>query len=502
MSHSPSLSRFTPGASESGKFLTLPVNTTFSALSSDGDEILDNLRSAIAAGASALDPILTAIVEAAQTLTGASAAAVALRSNGAVICRARCGDSSPEVGSPLNEKSGITGECLRTGKTLRCDDTQKDYRVNPEVCRRLGLRSIAVLPLRSRLEIAGVLEVFSTRAYAFAETQMTMLARLAELAEAAYTQELSAQAKVHPTPVEKASDLKPQVQSSRHPDESALRRIGKQVTTQEFYTDKRVHYRLGIAAGLLLIVSLATWRISARPRHEAVKLPAQAPPPVTAAAEEDSVPISLTNITARPERPSASRQAMSVSVDRHPREQEPDPEVSDVVTRVTRKTNVESEEEPTTQTTAAQKKDAAAATIAETTIGETKISEPVAAPKLEAVASSGVGALGTLLASPTSVPKFVPPISKGVTGGTLQHRVQPVYPQQAIAARLEGPVTLRATITPEGTVGKVKVVKGHPLLAQAAMEAVRQWRYTPYQLNGEPTSVDAEIVVNFKAPTN
>ena len=186
MSHSPLLSRLTPGAPEPNAFLPLPVvHTSFAATENESDEIVDTLRNAISAGASALDPILTAIAEAAQTLTAASAAVVALRGDGVVVCRARSGDSAPEVGSPLSEKSGISGECLRTGKTLRCDDTQKDYRVNPEVCRRLGLRSIAVLPLRSRLEIAGVLEVFSARAYAFGEAQMTLLGRLAELVEAA-----------------------------------------------------------------------------------------------------------------------------------------------------------------------------------------------------------------------------------------------------------------------------------------------------------------------------
>ena len=495
MSHSPSLSRHTPGAPEPSKFLPFPaIHTTFSAASSESDEILDTLRSAIAAGASALDPILTAIAEGAQTLTGASAAVIALRSQGTVVCRARSGDCAPDVGSPLNEKSGISGECLRTGKILRCDDTQKDYRVNAEVCRRLGLRSIAVLPLRSRLEIAGVLEVFSTRAYAFAETQMMLLGRLAELAEAAYTQQLSTEARVQPAPVEKAADLRPKPQTSSRPDEAALRRIGNRIRAEELGSGRKIYFRVGIAAALLTVVSVATWKMSTKPQHTGVQVANHITPPAAPPAEsaEDSIPISLTNITARSQHGAGADSGMSVSVQRHPREDaESDPEVSDVVTRVTRKTPIESEAPSATPVPAERPAEQVA----------NSVQEPEPAPKLEAVAA-GPGALSNLLVPPTAVPKFSPPVSQGVSGGVLQHKVPPVYPSQAIAARIEGAVTLQATITPEGKVEKVKVVKGHPILAQAAMAAVRQWRYTPYQLNGQPTSVQADIVVNFKVPTN
>ena len=96
--------------------------------------------------------------------------------------------------------SGISGECLRTGKVLRCDDAFKDFRADPEVCRRLGLRSIAAVPLRGAHGITGVLEAFSTHAYAFADEHMDALRRLAELAEQARvrekTQPVAAKAKM------------------------------------------------------------------------------------------------------------------------------------------------------------------------------------------------------------------------------------------------------------------------------------------------------------------
>ena len=177
---------------------------------SDAEEVLSRLRDAIAADASDLGPILQATVEAAQALTGAGSAALALRCDGMVICRARSGEPAPELGVRLDEDSGISGECLQQGQMLRCEDAHYDHRVNPLVCRTLGLRSIAVAPLRRRgTETIGILEIFSTRPYAFNEVHMHFLSRLAELAEIAQMQDES---KLMPTtesslPVEPAVAL-------------------------------------------------------------------------------------------------------------------------------------------------------------------------------------------------------------------------------------------------------------------------------------------------------
>src|ERR1700720_79665 len=100
----------------------------------DAGAIFSALRDAIAMGTSDLDVVLGAIAEAAQALTLASGAALAMQRDEQVICLGRSGESAPELGARLNIDSGISGECLRTGRTLRCDDTQKDYRTDREVC--------------------------------------------------------------------------------------------------------------------------------------------------------------------------------------------------------------------------------------------------------------------------------------------------------------------------------------------------------------------------------
>jgi protein TonB len=81
--------------------------------------------------------------------------------------------------------------------------------------------------------------------------------------------------------------------------------------------------------------------------------------------------------------------------------------------------------------------------------------------------------------------------------GNLIYRVQPNYPALARAARVQGAVGLRAIISKTGTIENLVVVRGHPMLATAALDAVRQWRYRPYLLNNEPIEVETEITVNF-----
>jgi protein TonB len=81
--------------------------------------------------------------------------------------------------------------------------------------------------------------------------------------------------------------------------------------------------------------------------------------------------------------------------------------------------------------------------------------------------------------------------------GNLIHKVQPPYPPLARAARIQGAVVLRAIISKAGTIENLQVLSGHPLLVPAAIDAVRQWRYRPYNLNGDPVEVETQVTVNF-----
>src|SRR6516225_6059202 len=108
--------------------------------------------------------------------------------------------------------------------------------------------------------------------------------------------------------------------------------------------------------------------------------------------------------------------------------------------------------------------------------------------------------MSSILLAPPPPPKAA--VTRTRVGGAVQaaklvNRVQPVYPPLARQTRISGTVKLHAIIGKDGTVQQLQVVSGHPLLVQAALDAVKQWRYQPTLLNGEPVEVDTEIDVIF-----
>ncbi len=127
----------------------------------------------------ALDLVLNEVVEQARLQTGATGAAIALTRAGEMVCRATAGADAPDLGVRLETKSGLSGACLQTGKLQQCWDTETDARVDAESCRRLGVRSILILPLGDGPEPFGVLEVFSSRPNAFGDHDVNTLQVLA-----------------------------------------------------------------------------------------------------------------------------------------------------------------------------------------------------------------------------------------------------------------------------------------------------------------------------------
>ena len=111
------------------------------------------------------------------------------------------------------------------------------------------------------------------------------------------------------------------------------------------------------------------------------------------------------------------------------------------------------------------------------------------------------GVLNSIASIPAALPKVAVPqkvrVASGVAQGNLIHDVRPPYPPLARQSRIQGTVVLQAVIGKDGTIQNLRIVSGHPMLAQAAIDAVKQWRYKPYYLNGEPVNVDTTINVNF-----
>ena len=130
----------------------------------------------------ALDLLLHEIVSQACSTTNAAGAAIALIRNTEFICRATCGECAPELGSRLSADTGLSGACIQSREVQRCDDTEVDTRVDAVACRRLGVRSVVVVPLLQGNGVAGILEVFSPHAYVFTDGDVKTLAALSRRA--------------------------------------------------------------------------------------------------------------------------------------------------------------------------------------------------------------------------------------------------------------------------------------------------------------------------------
>jgi periplasmic protein TonB len=111
-----------------------------------------------------------------------------------------------------------------------------------------------------------------------------------------------------------------------------------------------------------------------------------------------------------------------------------------------------------------------------------------------------INSIGNWMATmvpPVPSPTAHPPRVSRMMEGNLIHRIQPEYPPLAKTARIQGAVVLRALISKDGSIEDLRVLSGHPMLVRAAIDAVSQWRYRPYYLNGEPVEVETQVTVNF-----
>lgn len=125
---------------------------------------------------------------------------------------------------------------------------------------------------------------------------------------------------------------------------------------------------------------------------------------------------------------------------------------------------------------------------------------PTVRPIIEGFPKGGPGP--TLPVCSNCVPVVTPPAKplrvSELSAAQLVHRVEPVYPRTAVLINLQGEVRLHAIIGRDGTIQSLSVTSGHPMLAQAALDAVRQWRYRPYVLNGQAVEVETFMTVNFR----
>jgi TonB family protein len=443
---------------------------------SDADDILANLRQTITAGTEGMETILGSIAEAARSLSGAAGAAIAMPRGDAVVCVGRSGEAAPQLGARVNVDSGISGECLRTGTILRCDDVSRDLRVDTEVCRHLGLQSIAAVPLRGQQGRVGVLEAFSSRTYAFDDDDMGILGRLAGLAERAWAQGSNTEV---PTDTE-PTDTRPsrsgvgENASSIFAYIPALARLARVLSGGPHDKVETLHYAMiGVPVVVVLVLSSALgWRVwynasivSKSIQHPSPHAAAAGPP--TVSSEVEHARRSGREFHISPPHAASALHALKSTAGRQT--------TGSMIQRPNR-----------SDSNSDSNRDASAST-----------------PSVDDVQFAVVSAKSTnlesaLLTTPV-IPSLGASISQKVQGGVLQHKVLPVYPSEARRMGVEGKVELEATVTERGQVEDLKVISGNPLLAQAVMDAVRKWRYSPVLLNGKPTRRETIITVSFRS---
>lgn len=470
----------------------------------DESTALKYLKDLVAAGHHRLETMLATLTDAACRLTGANGAALAMWKDGAMICRARSGNIAPPLGARLSADTGISGECLRTGKVLNCADTENDPLVDVEVCRRLGLRSIVVLPIQGWRGINGILEVFSTKPASFTNQNIELLQQLAALAERARSARPHGASPSAPKEHAAVDERKP---SGLLP---ASDRIGEVAVAFLGGRSKFLGFGFGLLAIALFALSIwLGWRGAERQEEKAHAVQASAN--VSTAGDARSSDAAIQVVAQRlPDGERAEHFSFNEAVANHaaaPHGFDDDPvwkrdpggvrvfpsnrkpSAGTPLKLAAKVDRIAAAQEPDHST---RTKPLLAAVHGEA--GNVPTSRRVSRDLISADLSNRAVINDSSSETERDSPLFI----KGLSGGELIHKVAPVYPDEARRQRLEGSVALSATVVEDGTVRDVSVIKGSPLLVQSAADAVKLWRYQPYELDGKVVKNVITIHVDFK----
>jgi GAF domain-containing protein len=406
--------------------------------SGDGPkQVVANLRAEIGQRQWDLNTSLQRIAKTAQTLTAADGAAIAMRRGTETVCLARAGGMAPPLGTKLDLSSGVSGECLRTARAVRCEDTTRDARVDPEVRSQLGLWSLAAVPLGKEPNVIGILEVFSALPYSFSLLHMELLEELAELVVAVHRGSTQAA-----TEESEQLSLRSRVAAAWTGPGSA--RVAWQQRLMAWFGTGREKFEsaLRTSSGRRLVISCAIgalaislglgWlfgRSGPAKNLPEWKAAAAVRPEITNTHDQSSR--LRWNFKAAPVGQVPKRSPSSLLVVAGKRQKETfggaPPQLQP--------------ESQTWRVVAPEKPNAAQPVGPDTDHGTVQDAPEIAAAHLDSE-----NPLGGVLSVPASLPPPVMRVSDGVTGGVVAYRVDPIYPAQARAMRIEGTVVLRALV--------------------------------------------------------
>ncbi|HLW85880.1 MAG TPA: TonB family protein [Candidatus Sulfotelmatobacter sp.] len=477
----------------------------------------------------ALEIVLNEIVEQACLATGATGAAVVLKRDGEMVCRASSGPTAPELGARLDVAAGLSGECIRTGQTQRCDDTQFDPRADAAASRRLGVRSALILPLVGQGEVIGLFEIFSPRARAFGERDERTLEALAvrvmrNLERAAEPLEAPAAAPVE-SPVEAVRAADPFLQDPGEgpviaPVAAAIAAaivapvdapidlpigvpiaapisapIFAEVPDQqesvegESVVPRRrfdvVGWALGAAvlACTLLLAVLIVQRFSGTKitaGRLAVRSGTTATPGAAGAGTTGGTAAGPSGTGSSAAGAATSRATVSsVQTASKPGE----------ILRAGSAGPASAQPAATNH----PRSPAPAGSLLVFENGKEVFRMPPSQGE-----SEQPGTAQSAVERASLAPERVVDLSPAAAESSLIHRVEPDYPEPAREQQVQGAVVLDVHIGQDGAVQDIKLVSGDPLLADAAVAAVKQWRFQPRSIDGAPAEMQTRVTLNFR----
>ena len=393
----------------------------------------------------ALEIVLNEIVEQACLATGATGAAVVLKRDEEMVCRASSGTNAPALGVRMDISSGLSGECVKTRQLQRSDDLTNDSRVDAEASKVLGIRSAMLMPLLSDGNLIGVFEIFSSQPNAFGERdEMTLdaLARrtLSNLKRAAEP------IKTGP-PVPEGSEI-----NATTPEflASAEAESEEAVVAVAEIPPRRFDF---LNAGLWVAVLLCALLLGAAlTRHFEFR---------RASAHASHVPVATQSATL-PVTPIGASNGRS-------------PEQQNVVARVNSNSRV---------------------APGGLSVFENDKEVFHLAPKPASSDAQGNPLRHASAVEPDATVHLAPSVAEG----SLVRRVEPIYPVDALRQGIQGAVVLNVRIASNGAVENVEPLSGPPILAQASSDAVKQWRFRTRSVNGHPAQMETRVTLNFRLP--
>lgn len=476
---------------------TAPRELTSPAVETDVAELAAHFAEKGGAGITAemsselaLDVVLNEIVEQACQATNATGAAIALVRAGEMVCRASSGATAPDLGARLDTSSGLTGECCATRQTQHCDDALVDERVDIEASARLGVRSVIVMPLVRGPQLVGVFELLSCWPSAFSQREGLILEELASrVIRSLERAEQAAKPRVEVKRVEvRPVEVKP---VEEKPVEE--KRVREEVQEKK---KERVEKPDAFPAPDLALAR----KISESQHAEIAPVPVRHVEPVVVVESGgfDFLSFSLGAAVL------ACMALLGVALGRRFEER--------------RVANSHHAAVRTAQAAApAPVADPAAQTAASSTDGTAAQTQTAAPNPNPAVPPGGLviyeGGREVFRSVPSNTPGSAAAGAKRAAAGVpvlkmpaaqaeniLTSRVEPEYPDEALRLKIQGAVVLSIRIGTDGSVEDIQFGSGPAHLAEAAVNAVKQWKFKPQVVNGHPAEVETSVTLNFRLP--